>query len=341
LKNKKNRKYPVSVGGQALMEGILMRGPAGSYVSLRLPDGSIETYEKKIKPLKERFKPFGWPMIRGIAGFIESLVFGYRCLMESAEKTMPDIKDHQENESKIDRWLTDHFGEKMLSAIGLISGILGFALAFALFYWLPSFLFDTVNNAAGGVIDCKWRALAEGGVRVVIFVAYMFLVSKMKDVKRLFMYHGAEHKAIFCFENGEELTVEHIRKHKRFHPRCGTSFIFVMIIISILLSSILALLFPALTGIRPLWIFVKLCLAPLIIGLGYEFIRYAGRHNNILVKIFAAPGLWMQRITTAEPSDDIIEVAAEALKAALNGLKQPPPAAETEAPETVPPENIP
>lgn len=323
------------------MEGILMRGPAGSFVSLRLPDGSIETYEKKIKPLKERFKPFGWPLIRGIAGFIESMVFGYRCLMESAEKTMPDVKTHQENESKLDRWLTDHFGEKMLSAIGIISGFLGFALAFGLFYWLPSFLFDTFNNAADGVIDGKWRALAEGGVRIIIFIAYMFLVSKMKDVKRLFMYHGAEHKAIFCFENGEPLTVDKIRKHKRFHPRCGTSFIFVMIILSILLSSLLALLFPALTGIRPLWILVKLSLAPLIIGLGYEFIRYAGRHNNILVKILAAPGLWMQRITTAEPSDDIIEVAVAALKAALYGIEPPAAGTVEEKPETVAPENVP
>ena len=305
------------------MEGILMRGPAGSFVSLRLPDGSIETYEKKIKPLKERFKPFGWPLIRGVAGFIESMIFGYRCLMESAEKTMPDMQGHQENESKFDRWLTEHFGAKMLSVIGVVSGILGFALAFGLFFWLPSFLFDTINHAAGDVIDGKWRALIEGGVRIIIFIAYMFLVSKMKDVKRLFMYHGAEHKSIFCFENGEALTTENISKHKRFHPRCGTSFIFVIIIISILLSSVLALRFPALTAIRPLWILVKLSLAPLIIGLGYEFIRYAGRHNNIIVKVFAAPGLWMQRITTAEPSDDIIEVGAAALKAALYGLDNP------------------
>ena len=146
----------------------------------------------------------------------------------------------------------------------------------------------------------------------------MLLVSQMKDIKRVFMYHGAEHKSIFCYENGLELTVENVKKQKRFHPRCGTSFMFVMILLSILLSSALVLIFPALADIKPvLWILIKLLILPLVMGLGYEFIRYAGRHDNLLVKILAAPGLWMQRITTKEPTDDIIEVGIASLKAVL------------------------
>ncbi len=164
----------------------------------------------------------------------------------------------------------------------------------------------------------NFHALFEGIIRVIIFVLYMLLVSQMKDIKRVFMYHGAEHKSIFCYENGLELTVENVRKQSRFHPRCGTSFMFVMILLSILLSSALVLIFPALADInRVLWILIKLLILPLVMGIGYEFIRYAGRHDNVLVKILAAPGLWMQRITTKEPTDDIIEVGIASLQAVL------------------------
>lgn len=292
-----------------------MRGPGGLSMSLRLPDGTIETTKRSVKQLKDKNKIFGWPLIRGVVGFIESMILGYKCLMESAEKTGFDSGE-EEDMSKLDIWLTKHLGKKMMSVIGAISAILGFGLAFLLFFWFPSAIFDFLNNSFKEALT-NWRAVIEGVVRVSIFIVYMAAVAQLKDIKRLYMYHGAEHKSIFCFENGEALTVENVGKQKRFHPRCGTSFIFVMIILSILISSIIAIAFPAITKIRAVWLLVKLLLIPVIMSIGYEFIKYAGCHQNILVKVLSAPGLWMQRITTKEPTDDIIEVGIAALKAVL------------------------
>lgn len=311
---KKAKQHKTSVGGQALIEGIMMKGPRGTAMSVRLPSGEIETEYKEAKPWRDKCKFFGVPLVRGVVGFVESMVTGYKYLMESAEKSTQGLEDETENMSKLDRWINDHFGEKMMNAIGAVSAVLGVALAFFLFMWLPTASVDWVT---GGNLT-KFHPLFEGIIRVVIFVLYMLLVSQMKDIKRVFMYHGAEHKSIFCYENGLELTVENVKKQKRFHPRCGTSFMFVMILLSILLSSALVLIFPALADIKPvLWILIKLLILPLVMGLGYEFIRYAGRHDNLLVKILAAPGLWMQRITTKEPTDDIIEVGIASLKAVL------------------------
>ncbi len=330
-KQKKPCKYS-SVGGQALIEGVMMRGPSGTAMSVRLPSGEIETEYKETKPWREKCKFFSLPLVRGIVGFVESLVTGYGYLMESAEKSTQGLEEDTENLSKLDRWINDHFGEKMMNIIGIISAVLGFGLAFFLFMWLPTFLVDVVTRGA----LLKFHALFEGIIRVIIFVLYMVLVSKMKDIHRVFMYHGAEHKSIFCYEHGLELTVENVRKQSRFHPRCGTSFMFVMILLSILLSSALVLIFPGLADVnRILWITVKILILPIVMGLGYEFIRYAGQHDNLLVKILAAPGLWMQRITTQEPTDDIIEVGIASLKAALGegeGVKT-----ETSKPDSDPP----
>lgn len=297
------------------MEGIMMNGPEGKAMALRLPDGSISVEKKTFTSIKDKNKFFGIPMVRGIVNFVEALIFGYKCLMESAEKTGMDVEE-EENMSKLDRWISDHFGEKMMKVIGAISMVLGFALAFALFVWMPSFLFDAINKLTGERITML-RTIFEGLLRIIIFVIYMFAVSKMKEIKRVYMYHGAEHKSIFCYESGEEMTVENVRKQSRFHPRCGTSFIFVMIILSILASSVVALAFPSLTQIRPVWICVKLLIMPIVMGLGYEFIRYAGKHDNLFVKILSAPGLWMQRITTAEPDDSMIEVGIAAINAVI------------------------
>lgn len=315
MKKKKTQTKYGSVGGQALMEGIMMNGPEGKAMALRLPDGSISVEKKTFTSIKDKNKFFGIPMVRGIVNFVEALIFGYKCLMESAEKTGMDIEE-EENMSKLDRWISDHFGEKMMKVIGAISMVLGFALAFALFVWMPSFLFDAINKLTGERITML-RTIFEGLLRIIIFVIYMFAVSKMKEIKRVYMYHGAEHKSIFCYESGEEMTVENVRKQSRFHPRCGTSFIFVMIILSILVSSVVALAFPSLTQIRPVWICVKLLIMPIVMGLGYEFIRYAGKHDNLFVKILSAPGLWMQRITTAEPDDSMIEVGIAAINAVI------------------------
>ncbi len=315
MSNQVSKKHKTSVGGQALIEGIMMRGPKGAAMSVRLPDGTIETEYKDVKPWRDKNKFFSLPIIRGIVGFVESLVTGYGYLMESAEKSTRGLENPPEEEmSKFDRWIEKHFGEKMMNAVGVISAVLGFGLAFFLFMWLPSFAVDKLTF--GKLLE--FHPLFEGIIRIIIFVLYMLAVSQMKDIKRVFMYHGAEHKSIFCYENGLELTVENVRKQIRFHPRCGTSFMFVMILLSILLSSALVLIFPNLADInRMLWILIKLLIMPLVMGIGYEFIRYAGRHENLLVKILSAPGLWMQRITTKEPTDDIIEVGIEALKAVL------------------------
>ena len=315
MSNQVSKKHKTSVGGQALIEGIMMRGPKGAAMSVRLPDGTIETEYKDVKPWRDKNKFFSLPIIRGIVGFVESLVTGYGYLMESPEKSTRGLENPPEEEmSKFDRWIEKHFGEKMMNVVGVISAVLGFALAFFLFMWLPSFAVDKLTF--GKLLE--FHPLFEGIIRIIIFVLYMLAVSQMKDIKRVFMYHGAEHKSIFCYENGLELTVENVRKQIRFHPRCGTSFMFVMILLSILLSSALVLIFPNLADInRMLWIFIKLLIMPLVMGIGYEFIKYAGRHDNLLVKILSAPGLWMQRITTKEPTDDIIEVGIEALKAVL------------------------
>lgn len=304
------------IGGQALIEGIVMRGKHVAGMGIRLPNGEIEITEKRLSPMGDKFKILKLPIIRGVVNFIESIVFGYNCLMESAEKSgLEDI----EPESKFEKWIDEKFGDKMMTMIGIVSAVLGVALALALFMYLPAWLVDTFDSfVTKGVLEAnKLHPLFEGIVKIFVFVLYMVAVSQMNDIKRVFMYHGAEHKTIFCYENGLELTVENVRKQKRFHPRCGTSFMFVMMILSIFVSTALIVVFPGLSASRPLWVLAKLLVLPLIMGIGYEFIKYAGRHDNLFTKICSAPGLWMQRISTVEPSDDMIEVGIEAFKYVL------------------------
>ncbi len=309
--------HKTSVGGQALIEGIMMQGPKGAAMSVRLPDGTIDTEEKEVKHIKDKVKFLGWPIIRGCVNFVESMIFGYKCLMESAEKSgLEDIENNDENASKLDKWLNDHLSKKVMSVITGIASVLGVLLAFALFFWLPSKVADFFNSLASGALT-NYRALIEGVMRMIIFVSYIALVSLMKDIKRTFMYHGAEHKTIFCYEHGLELTVENVRKQIRFHPRCGTSFMFVIIIISVIISSIVSVAFPNLRNNIAVWMIVKLLILPLVMGFGYEFIKYAGKHDNLFVKILSAPGLWMQRLTTKEPDDSMIEVALAAFKAVI------------------------
>ena len=316
--SKKEKCCPkVSVGGQALIEGIMMQGPKGAAMSVRLPDGTIDTEKLEVKHIRDKFKPAGWPLIRGIFNMVESLMFGMKCMEKSAEKAGLDDDTDPENMSKLDKWISDHFGPKMMAVITGISMVLGCGLAFVLFFYLPTFLVDTVDKYLFKDALANLHPLFEGIMRMVIFVAYIWIVSKIPDIKRVFMYHGAEHKSIFCYEQGLELTVENVRKQQRFHPRCGTSFIFVILIISILISSVLVVAFPGIDEIRAVWMAIKLLIVPLTVGIGYEFIRYAGKHDNALVKILSAPGLWMQRLTTQEPTDDIIEVGIESIKAVL------------------------
>lgn len=317
-----------SVGGQALIEGIMMMGPAGAAVSVRTPDGSIDTEKVPVKHIKDKIKFLGWPIIRGVVNYVESMTFGYKCLMMSAEKSgLEDIEASGENSSKLDKWLNDHLNKKVMGVITAIASVLGVGLAFLLFFYLPTIGVKFINELSGGAIE-NLKALFEGIIRMCIFVIYIALVSLMKDIKRTFMYHGAEHKTIFCYENELELTVENVKKQSRFHPRCGTSFIFVIIIISVIISSVISVVFEGVHDNTILWMIIKLLILPLVAGISYEFIKYAGKHDNLLVKILASPGLWMQRLTTKEPDDSMIEVAIEAFNAAL-GEK------ETEEDETV------
>lgn len=306
----------LSIGGQALIEGIMMMGPKDAAVSVRCPDGSIDTEKLEVKHIKDKVKFLGWPFIRGIVNYIESMTFGYKCLMLSAEKSgLEDVENSDENASKLDKWLSEHINKKVMGVITAIASVIGVGLAFLLFFYLPTAAVNLLNNITDGVL-APFRALFEGIIRMIIFVSYIALVSLMKDIRRTFMYHGAEHKTIFCYENGLELTVENVKKQSRFHPRCGTSFIFVIIIISVIISSIISVT-TTLHSNTVLWMCVKLLILPIITGLSYEFIKYAGRHNNLFVRILAAPGLWMQRLTTKEPDDGMIEVALAAFKAVL------------------------
>lgn len=308
--------HKTSIGGQALIEGVMMQGPKGMATSVRTPDGSILTEYHNITHLRDKYKVLNLPIIRGIVNFIESMITGYKTLMYSAEKSgMEDIEDVEKN--KFEKWLTDKLGDKFMDIIMFVATILGFALAFVIFFYLPVLLFNVINGWA----DLKltpWQGTFEGVFKIIIFVLYMYSVSQMEDMKRVFRYHGAEHKSIACYEAGLDLTVENVKKCTRFHPRCGTSFLFVMLILSILVVTLLSLFVPdELKQNRIVWMCIKLPLIPLIMGIGYEFVRYAGRHDNLFVRIVSAPGLWMQRITTKEPEDDIIECGIEALKAVM------------------------
>ncbi len=305
-----------SIGGQALLEGIVMRGQHVAGMGLRLPNGEIEVTEKVLTPLREKYKVLGLPIIRGVVNFIESLVFGYNCLMESAEKTG---FDDVEAESKFDKWLEEHFSDKLMPIIGVVSAVLGVILSLFLFMYLPSLIVDTFDKyVTNGILDAnRLHPLFEGIIKIVVFVLYMVAVAQMKDIKRTFMYHGAEHKTIFCYENGLPLTVENVRKQSRFHPRCGTSFMFVMMLISIFFSTALVVFFPGLSASRILWVGAKLLILPVIMGVGYEFIKYAGRKDNFFTRIVSAPGLWMQRISTVEPDDSMIEVSIAAFNYVL------------------------
>lgn len=316
-KNKEKLQHKTSVGGQALIEGVMMQGPKGAAVSVRTPDGSIDTEMVDVKHAKDKFKPLGWPLIRGVVAYIESMLFGYKCLMMSAEKSgLEDIEESEENMSKLDKWLNDHLNKKVMGVLTAVASVLGVLLAFGLFFYLPTVAVNFINKLSGEALT-NYRALFEGIIRMIIFVIYIALVSLMKDIKRTFMYHGAEHKTIFCYENGLDLTTENVKKQSRFHPRCGTSFIFVIIIISVIISSAISVAAPQLRDQTIIWMAIKILILPLITGLSYEFIKYAGRHDNIFVRILAAPGLWMQRLTTKEPDEDMIEVAIASFKAVI------------------------
>lgn len=364
--NSQNVKKKTSIGGQALIEGVMMRGPEKTSMAVRQTTGEIVT-ESWPTSGKKRAKILKLPFIRGVFNFIDSMAVGYRCLMRSAEiagldeedtpkpkKAMPPAIDsavcqtHDEQNisesgdtaestqislSQTDLDASDNTVEKVsqsgtdqkpdskkgmfesfgMTLILIVSLILGVAIAIGLFMTLPTFLFNRLCDIFPDLNNRVWRAVTEGIMRILLFVGYIFAVSFMKDIRRVFMYHGAEHKTIFCYEKGEQLTVENVRRQQRFHPRCGTSFMILMLIVGIVVSMFITASNPIIrTGI-------KLLTVPLIVSIGYELIKLAGRSDHWLVRAISAPGLWLQRVTTREPTDDMIEVAIKAFEDVIPG----------------------
>lgn len=303
--------YKTMCGGQALIEGIMMQGPEKRCIVVRKPDGETEVKTESIPPRK---KLSTVPLIRGVINFGGSMIYGVKALMYSAE-VAGDEEFEDEEPGKFDLWLEKHFSsEKAMSIVVTLAMLLGVAFSIALFILLPTFL--------TGVIGWFWtgmplwaRSVIEGVLKVILFMGYLFLCSKMKEMKRVFSYHGAEHKTIFCYENGMELTVENVRAQPRHHPRCGTSFLFVVIVVSIFLS--IVVFTPLKIENTLLRMVLHLLFLPIIVSVTYEFNRYVGRHSNLLCRILRAPGLWMQNFTTNEPDDSMIEVAIQALKEVL------------------------
>ena len=303
--------FKTTCGGQALIEGIMMQGPTKRCIAVRTPEGEID---RKVETIPDKKKIWKLPLIRGVVNFGGSMLYGIKALMYSAEVS-GDESFAEEEPGKLDLWLEKHFSdEKVMSIIVTLSMILGVAMSVGLFILLPT--------AVTGLIGLVWktmplwfRSVVEGILKVAIFMAYLALCSRMKEMRRVFAYHGAEHKTIFCYENGEELTVENVRKQPRHHPRCGTSFLFVVIIFSIFLS--IVIFTPLEIENTLLRMALHLLMLPIIVAVTYEFNRYVGRHGNLLCRILRAPGLWMQNFTTFEPDDSMIEVAIAALKEVL------------------------
>ena len=299
--------FRTTIGGQALIEGILMRGPEKDAIVVRAPEGLVTKVTKR-KFIKDKFPILGWPIIRGMATFLSSIVTGVKALMFSADY-FPD--DENAQPSKFDQWLEKHVpAEKLQSVLVAFSVVLSLGMTLVLFMLLPTFVAGLFHAQSAALHN-----LIEGVVKVLIFLAYLILCSKQKDVRRVFCYHGAEHKTIFCYEAGLPLTVENARIQPKHHPRCGTSFLFVVIIVSILVSSIV---FPYINW-QNIWvrIGVKLLLLVPVVGITYEFNRAVGAHDNKLTRILSAPGMWMQNFTTNEPDDSMLEVAIEAMKLVL------------------------
>ena len=301
------KQFRTTIGGQALIEGILMRGPEKDAIVVRAPEGLVTKVTER-KFIKDKYPILGLPVIRGAATFLSSIVTGVKALMFSADY-FPDDADEQPG--KLDQWLEKHVpAEKLQNLLVAFSVILSLGLTLVLFMLLPTFIAGLFHAQSAALHN-----LIEGVVKVLIFLAYLILCSRQKDVRRVFCYHGAEHKTIFCYEAGLPLTVENARIQPKHHPRCGTSFLFVVIIFSILVSSFV---FPYINW-QNLWvrIGVKLLLLVPVVGITYEFNRAVGAHDNKLTRILSAPGMWMQNFTTNEPDDSMLEVAIEALKLVL------------------------
>lgn len=306
------KQHMTSIGGSAIMEGVMMRGPKEIASAVRKPDGEIVVDKRPISSLVTKYHVDKIPILRGVFAFFDSMICSMRALMWSAE--FFDIEeDSAEEQSKFDKWLTEKLGDKLKDYVIYFSVFISLIFSIGLFFILP----NVVTGFARKVVDQKVvLTLIEGLIRIGIFLCYILLVSRMEEIKRVFQYHGAEHKTIFCYEAGLPLTVENARKMNRLHPRCGTSFLVFVMIISIIVFSFVS------------WnnIFVRiisrLLLLPVVAGISYEIIRWAGRSQNKVVCLISKPGMWLQKITTREPDDAQLEVAIASMSAVLTGNKE-------------------
>ena len=304
------------VGGQAVIEGVMMKAGDRTVTTCRKEDGTLVVTDDSFVSVRKKHKILNIPILRGVVNFIEMLILSMKTLGASADAL--GIEE-EESDGKFAKWLKKHFKIDLTDFIMVISTILGLAISVVLFIFLPSLVSYGIDFLIGliweGVKLGAFSAVVEGVVKIGIFLAYLSLVSLMPDIKRTFMYHGAEHKSIACFEAGEELTPENAKRHTRFHPRCGTSFMFFMILLGVIAGLFIKILLPGLD----LWVYtlIRLLILPILVGLGYEFIMLAGKHPNVLTRGLSAPGLWVQRITTKEPTLDMLEVAIVSIKCAL------------------------
>ena len=299
---KKGKEFRTSIGGQALLEGIMMRGPKKQAIVVKTKDGFV-TKEEELKLLKDKYPIVGFVFIRGVVNFVTSMAVGMRAMMFSAEQ-IPE--EEQEEQSKFDQWIEKKIGsEKAEKVIITFAIILGIAISIGLFMLLPTFLAGLVKDFITHQI---LRNLLEGVLRIVIFLGYMWLATKLDSINRVWGFHGAEHKAIYCYEKGLPLTIENVRAQSKLHPRCGTSFLFIVMFVSILVFSF--------TSWDNLWmrIVMRMLLLPVVVAISWEIIKLAGRYDNTLTKIISAPGKALQKLTTREPDDEMIETAVEALK---------------------------
>ncbi|MBQ7879830.1 MAG: DUF1385 domain-containing protein, partial [Clostridia bacterium] len=319
MSKQSKQQKPVSIGGQAVMEGVMMRGRSSMATAVRDPEGVIQVESERLTPPEKQNKFFRLPFVRGVVNFVRSLIDGNRILMRSADVAMPD----EEEQTKAEKWLEEKHKVSMNGIINTVSVVLGVLLAVLIFIALPQWItgFLPFEKTAVG-LEGLWFNLIEGGVRLLIFIAYILLISLIPSLRRVFMCHGAEHKTISCFEQGKELTVENVRGCTRVHDRCGTTFLFLVIVVSILVFSLANVVVGQwlYTGTRfdnLLRILFKLLLLPIVAGVSYEILRLLAKTKSKFFLIFKAPGLLLQRLTTREPEDGMIECAITAFETVL------------------------
>lgn len=300
-------KIQTSIGGQALIEGILMRGPSSIAIAVRKPDSSIAVEKRAAEGITKRNRFLGLPFVRGTSSLVESLIIGVKALTYSSQ-----FYDAEEEPGRFERWLERIFKKDAENVEAGFTVLVSLLLAIGIFFIFPSLLFALISRYIHPIV---FKNLIEGIIRMAIFILYIYIISRMKDIKRVFQYHGAEHKSIFCYENLEELTVENARKYTTLHPRCGTNFLFIVMLVSIFVYSFLG------------WqrilirILLRIVMLPVVAGISYEMLRFLGRSKSKFVHTLAYPGLLLQKLTTAEPDDGMLEVAIAALNAVLEDTK--------------------